>query len=90
MVALAELVSVCVVQIPEMSPQQRMSKTAGRDGPREKEKCGFPHPEFGASVVTWVWLKPGVKLEWLFCARGLFAVEMPSWKGQSTILFIVK
>lgn len=38
--ALAELVSVCFVRIPEISPLQRMSKTTGRDGPREKNGRG--------------------------------------------------
>lgn len=32
-------------------------------------------------------LKPRVKLECLFCARGLFAVEMSSWKEQYTLSF---
>lgn len=99
-VALAELVSMCFVQILEFSPLQRMSKTTGRDGLREKcqrsvvfliqtswRKKG---PDFGMSVVTWVHVKTWVKLEWLFCARGSFALEMPSWKGQCIILFIIK
>lgn len=55
--ALAELVSVCFVRIPEISPLQKMSKTTGRDGPREKmaEECGFPLPDLMEEEGPRIW-----------------------------------